>query len=137
MGALIDTTVWSIALRRRRETLGAGDQRIVTEFVQLVESGEAYLTGAIRQEVLSGVRDPVQFDRLRSQLDGCPCLPTTLADHDDAASFFNRLMKAGIAATHIDLLVCAVAVRHRVSVFTTDADFARYAKHLPITLHKA
>ena len=37
--------------------------------------------------------------------------------------------------TGTDLLICAVAVRHGLKIFTTDTDFAAYARHLPIKLH--
>ncbi|MCX6929521.1 MAG: hypothetical protein NT154_40845 [Verrucomicrobia bacterium] len=34
-----------------------------------------------------------------------------------------------------DLLICAAAVRHSLKIFTTDTDFAAYARHIPIKLH--
>jgi predicted nucleic acid-binding protein len=37
--------------------------------------------------------------------------------------------------TGTDLLICAVAVRHGLKIFTTDTDFAAYARHIPIKLH--
>jgi len=42
----------------------------------------------------------------------------------------------GEGAGSIDLLICAIAYRHKLAIFTTDRDFDRYAKHLPIRLHE-
>jgi hypothetical protein len=34
------------------------------------------------------------------------------------------------------MLICAMAYRYDVPIFTTDPDFLGYAKHLPIRLHE-
>ncbi|HET6385064.1 MAG TPA: hypothetical protein VFJ58_16860 [Armatimonadota bacterium] len=34
------------------------------------------------------------------------------------------------------LLMCALAVRKELSIFTTDGDFDLFAEHLPVSLHK-
>ena len=54
-----------------------------------------------------------------------------------ASEFFNACRSAGIAADAIDMTICAAAHVHGTSIFTTDPDFPRYAKHLPITLYAA
>ena len=36
----------------------------------------------------------------------------------------------------MDFLICAVAWRGQMPIFTTDGDFAQYARALPIALHK-
>lgn len=35
----------------------------------------------------------------------------------------------------IDMLISALAVRHELAIFTTDTDFVRYARILPLKLH--
>jgi hypothetical protein len=35
------------------------------------------------------------------------------------------------------MLICAMAHRLGLPIFTTDPDFSGYAKHLPIRLHEA
>ena len=51
MNVLVDTSVWSLALRR---TSPSGESVAILE--ALVEEGRAVLMGAIRQELLSGLR---------------------------------------------------------------------------------
>ncbi len=63
MKVLVDTSVWSLALRRRSPAHPAA-----TELRRLIVAGRAALIGAIRQEVLSGIRDPTAFDQLRDHL---------------------------------------------------------------------
>ncbi len=59
-----------------------------------------------------------------------------VADFEEAARARNVCQAKGIAGSPTDMLMCAVALRHGWSIFTEDADFGRYAKHLPIQLHQ-
>jgi predicted nucleic acid-binding protein len=132
---LVDTTVWSLALRRRPEALSAADSAVVQEWARLVSSGEAALAGPIRQEVLSRIRSAEVFAALQEQLGNFRYLAIVPGDYDRAAGFFNDCRAAGIAATAIDMLLCAIAHRHEVAIFTTDGDFHRYTTRLPVRLH--
>jgi predicted nucleic acid-binding protein len=49
----------------------------------------------------------------------------------------NVCRKRGVAATSVDLLICAVALRNKWSVFTTDRDFERYSRMLGVKLFSA
>ena len=100
--------------------------------MSLVQTGKASLVGPIRQEVLSGVRRPAQFEQLRERLSAFPDLPIQTKDYEQAAHFFNHCRSKGIAGTPVDLLLCAIAHRYQISLFTTDDDFNHYARHLPI-----
>jgi predicted nucleic acid-binding protein len=132
---IVDTTVLSLVLRRRRpEKLNPLEQGIVKTFVDLSDRGDVVLLGVIRQEVLSGVRHAEQFDRLRQILNGYKYLTMTLDDHDVAAQSFNTCRAAGIAAGDIDMLIAAAGIRRDFEIFTTDPDFAHYARCLPIRL---
>ena len=136
MSVLVDTPVWSLALRRRAQQLNAAERRQVDEWRALVAEGRVRLTGIIRQEVLSGIRDTRDFERLRERLDAFEDLAAETADHERAAAFFNACRAKGISPGAIDVLICAVAARHGLAIFTTDADFARYAAVLPLRLHR-
>jgi predicted nucleic acid-binding protein len=133
---LVDTSVWSLALRRRqRARLSAAETGIVNEWKRRASNSEAALIGIVRQEVLSGIRHQVQFERLKSALDTFPHLTTSIVDHDRAAECFNLCRSVGIAGDPVDMLVCACAIRHDVAIFSVDPDYERYSKHLPIRLH--
>lgn len=136
MKVLVDTTIWSLALRRARGDLSVRDKRLVQEWRRLVSTGDAVLIGPLRQELLSGIRDARAFDLARDHLRHFDHLEIELDDYDLAASFSNVLQSKGVAATAVDSLVCAMAYRWQMSIFTTDIDFDRYSQHLPISLHQ-
>ncbi|HEY2738316.1 MAG TPA: PIN domain-containing protein [Thermoanaerobaculia bacterium] len=136
MIVLVDTTIWSLALRRRPHSLSNDEKLLVLEWTRLVQSGEAVLIGPIRQEILSGIREERTFEAIRESLGDFRYLEIHPNDYDQAAHFFNRCRAHGIAGTSIDLLLCAVAHRVEVPVFTTDPDFGYYAPHTGIRLHQ-
>jgi len=127
---LVDTSVWSLALRRRAPSHAAVD-----EFRRLVVSGRAAIVGPIRQEVLSGIRDAAAFDRLRDHLRAFPNVAVTIDDHEQAAAFFNTCRGKGVQGSNTDFLLCAVSANHHMPILTTDDDFARYARLLSFQLH--
>ena len=131
MKVLVDTSIWSHALRRR--TRGEGES--TGELASLVQDGRVAMIGAVRQEILSGIKERAQFDRLREHLSAFPDMEITTGDYEEAASFFNRCRAKGIHASNTDFLICAVAVRNELAIFTSDQDFTKFAKILPIVLH--
>jgi len=136
MRVLIDTPIWSLALCRRRQALGSADVQLVAEWTELVRGGTAALLGMVRQELLSGIGAPEQYERLRLELREFGDEAVTSEDHEIAAACYNSCRSHGVQGSVVDLLICAVAIRLRVPIFTTDADFIAYARHLPITLHQ-
>jgi len=130
---LVDTSVWSLALRRAGEP-SAGT---VKELTALIREGHAAILGAIRQELLSGIRSARQFDTLRTRMRAYPDIRVDTADYEDAAALFNRCRARGIQGSNTDFLLCAVAMRHDIAIFTTDRDFARFARVVPVRLHAA
>lgn len=131
MKVLVDTSVWSLALRRGRQSASAP----AVELRNLISDGRVRMIGPIRQEILSGVRDEAQFRELEVHLAAFPDLPLTTADHVTAAQFFNLCRTKGIQGSNTDFLICAVAIHHTLAIFTTDNDFTLYAAHLPIVLY--
>lgn len=129
MKVLVDTSVWSLALRRRRHDDQAPE---VAALHALVEDGRVAIIGPIRQEILCGIKERAQFERLRDHLRAFPDTPLELDDYEEAASFFNRCREKGIQGSNTDFLMCAVAARRELPIFTTDEDFVHFAKILPI-----
>ena len=132
---LVDTSMWSLALRRRPADLDPTERAVVDEWAALVRRGWVSMIGPIRQEILSGIRQTEVFRALQTTLADVPCLPISLGDYDRAAEFFNACRSNGITGGHGDMLICAASHRHRVALLTTDPDFARYARHVPFKLH--
>ena len=134
MKVVVDTPIWSLALRRRRGDLSAKDSDLVTAWFKLVRKNLALLIGPVRQEILSGITDHAVFERLRGSLRAFDDEPLTVEDYEEAARCSNRCRSAGLAGSTVDYLLCAVALRRQAWLFTTDADFSRYARCLPLRL---
>lgn len=132
MRVLVDTSVWSLALRRETPSRHPETE----ELRNLVTSHVVEIIGPVRQELLSGVRDQEQVARLASSLAAIPDLPLLTDDYVLAAKFFNLCRSKGIQGSNTDFLICAAAVRAKLAIFTTDLDFGRYRTCLPITLYE-
>jgi predicted nucleic acid-binding protein len=132
LNVLVDSTVWSLALRRgtRRE------DPVVDELAELIRETRAEIIGAVRQEVLSGVRTQEQFERLRDTLRAFPDLELATGDFERAAECFTVCRRHGVQGSNTDFLLCAVAERHGLAILSTDHDFGLFARHLPVTLHE-
>ena len=137
MRVLVDTLIWSLAFRRRPADLSTADATLRQQLQGLFADGRASMIGPVRQELLSGIRDEQQFDRLRTYLRAFDEPRVEVYDYEEAAQMHNRCRTRGIAGSPIDFLICAVAQRRDWSVFTVDPDFERYEKVLGLKLHSA
>ena len=135
-GVLVDTPVWSLALRRKAENLNASEQRLGQQLAELINGGRAHIIGAIRQEVLSGIRDHETFNRIRDYLRSFDEPRLGFLDYEEAAKMNNTCRSRGVAGSPIDFLVCAAAHLRGWHIFTLDQDFKRYAVILGIELHR-
>lgn len=135
MNVLVDTSIWSLALRRRARDLSGRESLLVDELAELVRDGRARIIGLIRQEVLSGIKTRGQFEALRKALSDFPDELIDTSDHEAAAKAGNECRSKGIAASLVDILICALADRRGMAIFTTDPDFNNYARVLALQLH--
>lgn len=133
MNILVDASVWSLALRRGRKSKSPP----VQELRNLISDNRVKMIGPIRQELLSGIREETQFKELEKHLAAFQDFPIVTDDYISAARFFNLCRAKGIQGSNTDFLICALAVRNRLAIFTTDKDFRSFARHLPIVLHKS
>ena len=130
MRMLVDTPLWSLALRRG--TLSPEEQGLVDTLAALLRELEAVLIGPVRQEVLSGIADEARFRLLRDRLRALPDTPLAMVDYEEAARLFNLCRGKGIQGSQVDFLICAVAIRLDIPIFTLDGDFLQYKKVLPV-----
>jgi len=137
MTVLVDTPVWSLALRRRPEHLSESQQGLVNVLAELIREGRAQMLGPVRQELLSGIREETQYKRIRDYLRAFREPSLEAEDYEDAARMSNRCRSGGIAGSPVDFLICAAAHRRGWTIFTTDRDFQNYASVLPLRLHSA
>ncbi|MBI3819352.1 MAG: PIN domain-containing protein [Planctomycetes bacterium] len=134
MNVLVDTTIWSVVLRRSPANLGVSDLAIRSAWQNLVTGGQILLLGIIRQEILSGVADPKVFIKLRNALNAFPDETILTIDHIRAAEMYNLCRAKGVQGSTVDMLICAVAERSSAPIFTTDMDFRAYAKQIPVKI---
>jgi predicted nucleic acid-binding protein len=127
---LVDTTIWSYALR----TTNKEYQCEIDQLTSLIRDQRALIIGPIRQEILSGYSDFRKFERLKEKLSYFENTPIQDSDYELAAEFCNQCRKKGIKGFHIDFLICAVAKRLDVSIFTTYKDFFHYRDIISINL---
>ena len=132
MRVLVDTPIWSECLRR--SSSDRGNHR--AELSHLIENGQVEIIGPIRQEVLSGVKEPKQFDRLSGMLGAFKDLPLDTELFVEAARYYNLCRSKGIQGSGTDFLICAVAAKYDLEIYTTDKDFEFYSAVLPIRIHR-
>ena len=132
MNLVVDTSVWSLILRRPR----------VDETHPLVRAFRAHLQaddgivliGTILQELLDGLRDKKDFDRLKRLLDPFPLLPLERANYVAAAALRQHCRTKGVQVTAGDCLIAAACIEHGFPLLTADRDFSHIAKHSELAL---
>jgi predicted nucleic acid-binding protein len=129
MDVLVDSCVWSLALRRNTP-----DEDIAKEIRSLVKDSRVRIIGPIRQEVLSGINNHDQYLHLRAVLGHFPDIELGTRNFEYAAELSNQCRAKGIQGSHTDFLMCAVAKTHKLAIFSTDKDFGNYSKIIHLSL---
>ena len=135
MNLLVDTPVWSLALRRKQADLSPREEQVTQALAEVIRDGRAQLVGVVRQELLSGIREEDRFRKLRDYLRAFDDPPLEAGDYEEAAQMHNRFRARGIAGLAIDFLICAMASRRNWQIFTTDQDFERYRRVLGLKMY--
>ena len=132
MKIIVDTSIWSLALRRKKRQ-SVPEVKLLES---LIDNQKVCIIGPIRQEILSGIKDNKQFSQLKDILSAFNDFPIITKDYELAAEYFNICRTKGVQGSNTDFLICAVSYRNRFPIFTTDKDFEKFAKHIPIALVK-
>lgn len=134
MSLFVDTSVWSLALRRDPPVRGAE----VGMLIQALDSGETVLTtGLVLQELLQGFAGPKSRDRIVERFSALPLIAPDREDHIRAAVLRNQCRRAGMQIGTIDALLAQLCLRHDLVMLTADDDFRRIAKHSTLKVWKA
>jgi predicted nucleic acid-binding protein len=128
VSVLVDTSVWSLALRRD----APAGTREVEALTAALEAGEVVLIGCVLQELLQGFPARERTQRLVDYLAPFPLLSLHRGDYIFAAEIRNKCRIKGITVTTIDAQIAAATINHRCRLLTADPDFARISKHFPI-----
>ena len=132
MRVLVDTSIWSLALRRDAHVRNNAAESLSA----LIADHRVEIIGPIRQELLSGIRSSLQYENLKKHLAAFPDLAIGTEEYEIAAQFYNLCRSKGVQGSNTDFLICAVAVKYQLAIFTADDDFKQFAKFLPIALFK-
>jgi predicted nucleic acid-binding protein len=121
----VDTSVWSLALRRD----GERQEPEVAFLARALDTGEEIITtGLVLQELLQGFHGARQRDRIAERFAALPLLVPDRTDHIEAADLRNRCRRRGLQIGTIDALFAALCIRHHLLLLTTDRDSARVAE---------
>ncbi len=130
MKVIVDTSIWSLVLRRRKKQQTKTSDKIL----KLIAESRIVILGPIRQEILSGIKIKKQFELLKVYLKAFPDLNLEIKDYELAAEFFNICKAKGIEGSNTDFLICAAAVNNNFSIYTSDKDFKLFKNCIPIQL---
>ena len=130
---VIDTSVWSRALRRRRRT---GEEPPEAALMRrlVLESEPIAVPGIVLQELLSGIKTRKEFDRLRRVLEPFGVILATEEHHVLAAELFNTCKSNGLNVSPTDVLIAATAIHCKGRLVTGDNDFRRMAEHIDLVV---
>ena len=131
MKILVDTCIWSQVLRKKTPNL-----YLTKQLKDFIGDGRVVMIGPIRQELLSGISNPSQFNKLKHTLSFFEDIILETYHFVKAAEFSNLCRKNGIQGSTTDFLICAVANLEKLCIFTVDSDFIDYNKYLKLKLIK-
>jgi predicted nucleic acid-binding protein len=127
----VDTSVWSLALRRNSPS----DLPEVRRLVRALESGETVvITGLVLQELLQGFSGPRDREAILQRLSVLPLLSPDRRDHIEAAELRNLCRRGGVQIGTIDALFAQLCLRHELVLLSTDDDFRHIAAHSALLL---
>ena len=131
MDLFVDTSVWSLALRRD----ATPDEPAVERLRQALEVGEGvFTTGLVLQELLQGFHGPNARDAIVERFGALPLLVPDRADHVEAAELRNVCRRTGIQVGTVDALLAQLCRRHDLVMLTADRDFELMAPHVDLRL---
>ena len=130
----VDTSVWSLALRRDAPPEGPQVRRLR----EALSGGEAvHTTGIVLQELLQGYRGPRAGAPIVERFAALPLIVPARDDHIDAAALRTTCRRHGMQVGTIDALLAQLCIRHDLVMLTTDRDFSHIAEWTPLQLWRA
>lgn len=134
MRLLVDTSVWSLALRRDAE---GKEPEVVALREALLGSEQVFTTGLVLQELLQGFARPKARARILERFAALALLQPDREDHIAAAELRNRCRRADLQLGTIDALLARLCIRYDVTLLTTDKNFLLAAGKIPLRVWPA
>jgi len=130
MKTLVDTSIWSYAFRSKKPEFKSQ----VDKLIDIISNNNIVIIGAIKQEILSGYSNMNLFNKLEKKMTAFENTTTLDEDYIQAAKFSNQCRINGLQGSPVDFLICAIAYRLKVEIFTAEKNFSHYQQHIPIEL---
>ena len=129
----VDTSVWSLAFRRKQEQ---ADIPVINQLKALIEKDELLaVPGIVLQELLTGLKEEPQFNRMYKLITGFSIVMANEAHHKLAAQTANKCRNNGIATTATDCLIAAMTISYSAQLLTTDNDFTYMANYCDLKIY--
>lgn len=131
MNLFVDTSVWSLALRRSPPSQSPEVRLLGT----CLERGDLIVTaGLVLQELLQGFQGPSARKRIIEGFSLLPVITPEVDDHIEAADLRNRCRRKNVQIGTIDALIARLCIRHELSLLTTNEDFRTMARHCALSV---
>jgi hypothetical protein len=131
---LVDTSVWSLALRR---DIPHPAPEVEALAAALAQGRDVFIHGFVLQELLQGITGPKARAQIIEKLSALPLLVAGLQDHIDAAELRNACRRSGVQVGTIDALLAQSCIRYDLTMLTTDMDFRHIAKRTALKVWEA
>jgi predicted nucleic acid-binding protein len=131
---LVDTSVWSLALRR---DVAGGHPEVRYLEQALLGAQTIVTTGLVFQELLQGFSGPKARTQIIDRFSALPLVQPDRQDHADAATLRTACRRGGVQLGTIDALLAQLCIRHQLTLLTTDKDFAHAARHCRLRIWRA
>ncbi len=128
---LIDTSVWSEALRRKDKSLDSSET-LVRRIIE--NNDDIVIIGIILQEILSGITNEKLFSEIESILNDFLYIDIVKEDYVYAAKLRNKCKQKGINAGSFDFIIASVAIRNKLALVTYDKDFINISKYTELKI---
>jgi len=115
------------------------DQSIFSTWQPEIDAGALSICEATRTEFLFSATGPADRDEIAADLDamcGSAGVPKSVWRWVDTAQYKLTLRGQHRSAGVVDLVVCATAVHHGLTVLHADADFRAVSRVLPEVRHR-
>jgi predicted nucleic acid-binding protein len=134
MALFVDTTVWSLALRRD-VVVDVPEVKALKH--ALAEGGQIVTTGLVLQEILQGFSCPKAKADIISRFAAIPSVSPDRTDHIAAADLRNICRRAGVQVGTVDAILAQLCIRHQLILLSTDNDFKNMARHIDLNVWSA
>ncbi|MGO1592381.1 MAG: type II toxin-antitoxin system VapC family toxin [Ancrocorticia sp.] len=134
MTFLVDTSVWSLALRRNSHSTIAEVEALRAA---LSQGSDIATTGIVLLELLQRAVPSKAQDHIRDAFNSLSFVEPDRQDYEAAAHLSNTCRRNGVQLPTVDALIAQLTIRHELILLTTDKDFTHAAEYIPLRIYDA